>query len=95
MKGTPKNLRSILLYQNAIIAEKLKQMCSTKDKQVASKLFRGNILRKYGLGKAANREFGFSAKAIRANQYRPTNLQYSRKKQCNRISIATEENITR
>ena len=71
------------------------KMCSAKDKQVASKMLRGNILRNYGLLKAANGEFGFTAKARRANGNRPTSLQYSRKKQCNIISTATEEKITR
>ena len=55
----------------------------------------GNILRKYGLVKAVNREFAFSAKAMRANENRPTSLQYSRKKQCNIISTVKEEKITR
>jgi hypothetical protein len=59
--------------------------------KLLKKMLRGNILRKYVLVKAANRELGFSAKAMRANENRPSSLQYSRKNLCNIISTVTEE----
>jgi hypothetical protein len=82
MKGTLNNLR--ILFQNAMIAEfkqKYQNMCSAEDKQVASKMLRSNILKKDGHGKAANSEFGLSAKAMRANE------------QANKSSILQEKAI--
>ena len=67
-------------------------MPSAKDKQVASKMLRGNILKKYGLVKAAE-NLDFQQKQ-RGQKNRPTSLQYSKKKQCNIIRTATEEEIT-
>ena len=94
--ATQKNLRRTLLFHNAIMSElreKYQTQRCAKDRQVISKILAGKILKKYRLVKVAQREFGFSPKAMRANEKRPTSLQYTRKKQCNRISKASDEKI--
>lgn len=53
----------------------------------------GKLLKKYRLLKMAQREFGFSHKRMKNNRKRTTALTYTRKKQKNSISPATEEII--
>lgn len=53
----------------------------------------GKVLKKYRLLKMAQREFGFSPRRMRSNEKRTTAFTYTRKKQKNSISPATEEKI--
>ena len=58
------------------------KMSSTKDKEVASKMLRGNILRKNGLVKAANKIIWIFSKSIEGKL-----------KQANKSSIVQEESV--
>lgn len=65
-------------------------LTNPKEKQILSKVIAGKIIKKYRLGKYAHQEFGFSQKMIRANQKRPSFLEYHRKQQSNVITNADE-----
>lgn len=87
-------LQRTLVFHNAVIAEmrdKYKNLQSDRDKQMISKIMAGKVLKKYRLLKMAEREFGFSPRRMRSNEKRTTALTYTRKKQKNSISPATEK----
>lgn len=74
----------ILVLQQSELTEQQ----SAKDQQVICKVLAGKILKKYPTVKMAQREFGFSAKTMRANNKRP-NLSTVLKKEtfeCNQAS---------
>ena len=80
MRGSPKNLRRILLLQkNAIIVElkqKYQKVHSAKDKQVASKMLRGNP-EKVWPGQSRKQRIGIFNKSNEVNDKNPLLLLFT------------------
>lgn len=87
LKQGPKQLRRTLLFHNSIISEiKAKyDTGSRKGRQIISKIVAGRIVKKYRVASMLKKEFGFSSKLQRANVMRTNKLEYTRKKQQNKI----------
>jgi hypothetical protein len=78
---TPAVRKSLLLH-NALIGEVNETMnqADSRNRMIASKVIRGNILKKYRLTNFARKSgLGISSKRMAANRLRTTTIQYERK----------------
>lgn len=96
-RTSQRQIGKVLLFHNVVmeeLKESSKSLTNPKEKQVLSKVIAGKIIKKYRLGKYARQQFSFSQKMMRANQKRPSSLEYHRKRQSNVITDTIETTVT-